>query len=250
MQTVIKSINGIDIPERAEASGTIRDFKSLKEISLILESEKIERLELGTDHVRVNVMLSSLESLTEQRKNFQNEWNRLFSENTDFSLFQKILDNPLDFVQTKYIKKNGFDKKLDFVKKEKLVEIVDFPDFGKLLTSISRLFDLQSNHVFKIISFEEAFSKALTSYPESYERKIKDACEIVLTGKDKVQKYLWVNLLYLASNKLKKEFGNPDFERFSEKVRTSGVITDYPSEMTSNYRLDKEKLINHLTRES
>jgi len=248
MQTV-KMINGNSFTKKVISDEKIRDFKSLKEISIILESEKIDRLELGLDFQKFNQMISSLEILSNYRKVFQTEWQKVFLEPTDFSLLKKIMsNNPLDFIQMEFIKRNGYDKKLDFVKREKLVEIVDFPDFGILISSIQKLFDLQSDPVFRVISFEDAFAKALSTYPDSYEKKIRESCEIVLKGAVQIQNYLWVNLLFLASNKVKDFFSNPDYDRFSEKIYDKGIITNQPGEAYLDYRINKERLLNILMR--
>lgn len=247
----VKSINGSIIVEKPVTSDKIRDFRSLKEIALILESEKIERLELGVDIQKLNKMLFTLQKLSELRKVFNSEYQQIFSKDPDFATWKKIIEHDtLEFIQMEFIKKKGYDKKLDFVKKEKLVEIVDFPDFEKLITSIQGIFEIQNEQVFKLIPFEEAFNKSLGVYPESYENKIREHCEIVLNGKSQVEKYLWMNLLFMASNAVKNFFHNPDFNQFSEAIYDRGIITTQPGPAYQSYLLNKEKLLSILKSES
>ncbi|MCR9080891.1 MAG: hypothetical protein NXH89_00605 [Cyclobacteriaceae bacterium] len=205
---------------------------------MILENENISRLELGSDKF-LNLKICSLVEQTETTlKKVRENWKTLFSSDFGLDQFHQLTTNFEKDLQILFISKNEFDKKLPFVKSEKLLEIVEFPDFSELVSNLERLSSFLSNEILNQIGIEGIFSKSAKRLIEENSKKLASICEIVLTKRESIEKLLYLNLYLIAGSKLKRFFDNSDFIKLNETLKSQRIVTD--NEPLQPFRLNKE----------
>ncbi|TDK51474.1 hypothetical protein [Algoriphagus formosus] len=124
------------------------------------------------------------------------------------------------------------------MKSEKLLEIVEFPDFSELVSNLERLSSFLSNEILNQIGIEGIFSKSAKKLIEENSKKLASICEIVLTKRESIEKLLYLNLYLIAGSKLKRFFDNSDFIKLNETLKSQRIVTD--NEPLQPFRLNKE----------
>jgi len=206
----------IEIKESGDRSYLELGYGGLKPLSeesilSVLSNKEIEEIEIGYRSGAEESMKAGLKEAASRFKRLKELWKSMFSEDFSISTFYEFEDNTLQKLMRKYISVNEFDKKLPFVKAEKLMDIVDFPDFSTLMAEMEEFGRVRSNEVFRIASFEEVIEEGDSEFSDRYYDKIKERCKILLSGRDKIEGVLY-SLMYIKSFlKIKRFFREESF---------------------------------------
>lgn len=174
----------------------------------ILRGPEIESMVIGTDPRKLRVISRAFNDFKKNVETLVSAWSKTFKTPIDLNSILNIEDS-LEFeLQQIYIKQEKLDEKLNFVKAEKLLEIIDFPDFSKILISVLRLKGIYSDFLQNDFGLDLLINLVLNISENDIEKELLKASEIKIEGWKNIQKYCSIKMMLFGLN-----FGVGIFEK-------------------------------------
>ncbi len=183
--------------------------EKLEEYSNVLNGDPIEELLLWSDNSKELQIRQLFENFSKLIKDLSSNWSKVMKSQLEVGNLIGLSDSEFYLKET-YIDLEGFHEKLPFVKREKLSEIVDFPDFSKILANIESLnfvtgaaksYGFVLNHLLSYL--KDGFSDQLNS-------KIESICEVKIKGWKEIKKFtsivIYVNALIQVNSLLDRSY--------------------------------------------
>jgi hypothetical protein len=213
-------------------------FNDITGICIMLKDQKLTELEVGTDPFKSGILMSKCKALSESILEAKRLYQDIFNAAPSPKMILDLLTEPERKLKDKFIKLNKIEEKFSLIKREKLDEIVDFPDFSKLVKLIQSINDY-SIETDEVINIESFFKSNLEEVLETLQFEIEQKSKIIIKGQENIRAFLSTILLVKSFQLFKAHTG----------VRAENLLTDLKKKRMINVtefgdiRLDEENLI-------
>jgi hypothetical protein len=211
--------------------------ETIQNFSKILNGEPIQEFVLWIDENKESELRSLFDRFSIVYNKLTTHWVELFKDPIELESLIGRTDSEA-FLKEKYIVQEGFQKKLPFVKREKLIEIVDFPDFSGLLSQISIFSFTVKEARDSGFSLEDLLEVSEYGLSEEIEARIISQSQEKIEGWESSQKYIYIVLYVDSLNKMRRHVKHSlgDLNRYF--LRQGFLITYNQDEL----KIDLEKL--------
>jgi hypothetical protein len=217
--------------------------KKLNEFNKVLTSDPIKELVLWSDSEKEADIKNLLNRFSKLNEKLASSWSKIMKEPLIVDTILGRTDTE-KFLQDAYIEQEGLQEKLPFVKKEKLTEIVDFPDFSGLISTIAAFnFSIQEakNHG---ITLQDLLTYSKDGLTDSMNKLIQSESEVKIQGWENIQKYLSIVIYVEALNRVLKTVKHPmkDFNGYLSRINIFQVTENKISLNLENLRQKMEDI--------
>lgn len=219
---------------------------NLKEVTDILSDQKITKLQIGYRGSKANSFRRRLADVSALLMRLFPEWEKAFNEELSLEEFNKLLVDPLNHIHEKYIKMKGYDVQLSFVKREKLMDIVDFPDFSRLTSILNDLASEMYGPPFgQLFSFNKLF-ESKGSIPADADHLISEYCKVYLDDRQMIESYMGFLLYVKSFNYFKKSLAKWSWNVINQRLVGSQILSNAPDYHVGSSQLDVELLFKNM----
>jgi hypothetical protein len=214
--------------------------EQIQEYSKILNSEPIQELILWINEQKQANLRGHFERFAKLPQEAAENWAKLLKKKfnlTDF-IQESISEKTL---QGLFIDQEGYQQKLPFVKREKLFEIVEFPDFSALASENTRIRSIVKEAEMFGFSLDDLINYSKNGFSEELNDRIEQQSFVKIEGWEEIQKFCSIVVYINSLNELRKNINHPmrDMNMFFLR---QGFLHDYKD----SHKVDLEKLRNQL----
>lgn len=198
--------------------------------SEILKGEPISNLVVAYDVSKATNLHKSLFMVKNLIEEIKKEWEKHFESELSNKDLEVLFSDTELFLKDRYISVHGFDKQLNMIKRNKLIDIVDFPDFSEITNAVENIKNAFDYSLSRFMKFEAVLSLSIGS-DEEIEKEIESICSVKIEGWERIKKFLAFILFVDGLNGLMGNRSVKDIIPWA--VRNKVIIETYRS-----YHLD------------
>ncbi len=214
--------------------------EKLIEMVEILSDESIDRILLGFNSGMYENLKSLIPVIKPALDKTIQEFENLFQKEITLEEMKHFSSDTEAKLKLRFIKEKDIEKSQPHFTLEALLTMVKFPDLSPFIESLSEFNFAQRNFlqsdICDLVSIDTILETDSDQIVKELDSEIQEICKIYLTGRERVEAYLAVQLFYYSSNVFLNSYKKSSFSEIA------GLLKRHSISMSRDFKPDLEKL--------